>query len=363
MQTTDAGTLLNILNSPIGGALLPTMAAREGMVMDQSRATLADTLARTGIAQDENRRANEMQPGRLQGQSLENIGKDLSNQDAKFKGSVRDTLGVDHYVQEAQNKLTADDLRIAEAGVKNFSTIAGVISGAPDAPGARRAMAIEMIGKYKLPTSMIDTINKMEESQIGPAFEKMAENAARLSRQNFMQDRKLENNLDMQGLKNLGAADVARINAQARVDAARIVAAAKRAAGGDTKAEKLNMEQYYVRARQNEQNAQNPEQKAYWAAVAEQVYKDIQNKPAAAGAVGTTLIPQGPGKSPVLGPAPKVQPQPTAPLPERPAGVPLPASQNPTAPTVANAQTRAAAQSTGTTRYKFNPATGKIELQ
>ena len=362
MQTTDASTLLNILQSPMGAALLPTLANRESMVMDQSRATLADTLARTGIAQDENKRANEMQPGRVKGLDLENISKNLSNQDLKFKGQVRDSLGVDFAVKQEQNKATVDDLKIAEAGHKNFSTIAAMVSQAPDAPGARRQIATQLIQQYRLPPAMADVVSKMEEGQIGPAFEQMARKAAEFTRQAYVADSTNASRERMADKKNLTSVQVAEIRAKAQRDVAQIMAEAKRRAGGDSKQEKLNMEQLYSRLRQQEMSASTEEEKEYYAHAARRVYDDIQGKPAGAGAVGTGLIPPTqPGRGPTLGPVPKVQPRPSEPMPPRPAG--LPASQNPTAPTVANAQRKAAAQSSGNTRYKFNPQTGKIELQ
>ncbi len=363
MQTTDASTLLNILQSPMGAALLPTLANRESMVMDQSRATLADTVARTGIAQDENRRANEMQPGRVKGLDLENIGRNLTNKDAQFKEQVRDRLGVDFAVNQEKNKATIDDLKIAEAGHKNFSTIAAMVSQAPDAPGARRQIATQLIQQYRLPPAMADVVSKMEEGQIGPAFEQMARKAAEFTRQAYVADVGAASRRDVAQIKSLSSAEVARIRADAQRDVARIVAETKRRAGGNPKAEKLSMEQLYSRLRQQEMSADTEEKREYYAAAAAQVYSDIQGKPAAAGAQGTALIPPAPGsgRGPTLGTQPKVEPRPTAPMPPRPAG--LPASQNPTAPTVANAQAKAAAQSSGNTRYKFNPQTGKIELQ
>lgn len=363
MQTTDASTLLNILQSPMGAALLPTLANRESMVMDQSRATLADTVARTGIAQDENRRANEMQPGRLKGLDLENIGRDFSNQDAQFKKQVRDRLGEDFAVNQEKNKATIDDLKIAEAGHKNFSTIAAMVSESPDAPGARRQIATQLIQQYRLPPAMADVVSKMKEEKIGPAFEQIARKAAEFTRQAYVADVGAASRRDVAQIKSLSSAEVARIRADAQRDVARIVAETKRRAGGNPKAEKLSMEQLYSRLRQQEMSADTEEKREYYAAAAAQVYSDIQGKPAAAGAQGTALIPPAPGsgRGPTLGTQPKVEPRPTAPMPPRPAG--LPASQNPTAPTVANAQARAAAQSSGNTRYKFNPQTGKIELQ
>ena len=363
MQTTDASTLLNIMQSPMGAALLPTLANREAMVMGQSRATLQDTLARTGIAQDENRRANEMQPGRVKGLDLENIGRDLSNQDAQFKGQVRDKLGIDFAVNEQKNKATLDDLKIAEAGHKNFSTIAAMVSQAPDAPGARRQIATQLIQQYKLPPAMVDVVSKMDEGQIGPSFEQMARKAAEFTRQAYVADSTNASRERVAEARNLSAERIAQIKAQAQRDVARMIAATKQRAGGNAREEKYSMEQLYSRYREAEMNAQTPEQKEYYAAAAAQVYSDIQGKPAAAGAQGTALIPPAPGsgRGPTLGTQPKVEPRPTAPMPPRPAG--LPASQNPTAPTVANAQAKAAAQSSGNTRYKFNPQTGKIELQ
>lgn len=326
--------MLQILQSPMGAALIPQMHQRENLIMDRGNADLQEVISRTGIAQDENRRAADMHPLRLQGTRLDNEGKELGNADARFKGQVRDTLGVDHAVRKEQNAATLDDLKIAEAGMKNFSTIAGIIDGSPDAPGARRALAIEMVGKYKLPSSMIDTLSQMPEEQIGPTFRAMAENAAKFTRQAYIADQANATRRDIAQQKNLTDIEIAKIRADAQRDAARMVAEAKKRSGGNPREEKYSMEQLYSKWRmiESDPNA-SEEMRAYAGMVAQRVYEDIQGKPATAGAVGTTLQDQGPGKSPKLGTAPRNPPRPTAPLPSPP----LPASQNPTAPTKANA--------------------------
>lgn len=323
MQPVDPSQLLNVLQSPMGAAMLPQLAQQNGLAMDQGRASLADTIARTGIAQDSNRRSNEMHPLEMDSRRVTNEGQVLRNKDNQFDLGVKETLGQDHYVKAAQNKLSADDMKIAEAGMKQFSSIAGIIDQLPkdSAPGMRRQVAGDLLKQYRLPPSMIDMVNKMPEEQLSETFRGMAEQAGKLSRQYLQADRAADAKETVGAGNNATSIRVAEINAKAKTDAAALIAAAKRSASS-TKPLQQSMEQLYSMARRNEISAQSPDEKAYWAGVAAEVAADMQNKPAAAGATAPTIVTRD-GK-PRIEQAPKVQPRPVGELPARPAGMPAP---------------------------------------
>lgn len=330
MQTTDAATLLQILQAPAGAALLPMLNDRERMVMDQSNANLQDTLSRTGINQDENRRANERQPLTLAQLQAQTEGQTLQNQGTRFDQGVKTGLGQDFYVDQAKQGAAKSDAAILAEGAKNAPAIAAAVRAAGP---AAKTTAMEMLKRFKFPQALIDQVEQEQDpQQVIKNMDAFAESIAKMSRQYIQQDAQLGSKERIATARNLTDVQIANIRAKAQQDVAAFKAKLK--SSGGTKPVKESMENLYTDLRRKEMSAGTDEEKEYYAAAAAEVAKDMQNKPAAAGANVPSIV-TGPDGRPTIGQVPRVTGRPVAPMPPRPSG--LPATQNPTAPTNANA--------------------------
>ncbi len=182
MQTTDMSTMLQILQSPMGAALIPTLHDRENMVMDQSRATLADTISRTGINQDENARKAQMHPLEMDAKRVGTEGQVLQNDVRRFDANVKEIRGG--AAGEAFRADEKDDARKFLEGSKNIGMVAArlqIPEGAVMAPGQRRAMAERELRSAGLERMIPDLPE--DENQIGPQLKGVAEHLAKFSRQ------------------------------------------------------------------------------------------------------------------------------------------------------------------------------------
>lgn len=239
MQPVDPSQLLKVLESPMGAAMLPQLAQQQGMAMDQGRAALADTIARTGIAQDGNRRSNEMHPLEMDSRRTQTAGQELENQGRQFTQGVKDKLGQDHFVKEAQLKLSADQQKQAQDLQKGFAGTAAIVKGLPadSPPGLRRQAAVEAAKRMQLDPAVIDSISKWPEETIGPRLYEMAEDMAKLSRQAVQENIKQDGALSREfmrgeyGLRRQEVANDGKLKAAAIAAAARI----KSAGGKDPK--------------------------------------------------------------------------------------------------------------------------------
>lgn len=268
MQTTDMGSLLKILESPMGAGLLPMVHSRENLMMDQNKASLQDTIARTQLAQQEEMRKQQMHPLQMERETAATRGQVLTNQDNEFKGGVRDALGQGHYVAAERGKVTANDVRIASEASRLFTNAAGTISAMPKmAPGMMRAEAIRIL-KANKQDALIPTVEQMPEEMIGPTLKQMAEATAGLSRQAFVENIKQEgatarttatneNRLIIAGDKNRTIENIARIRAEVQ----KSVAAARASGGRTDKVTNANLAaRYYNEGTQLWQQAQALEQ-------------------------------------------------------------------------------------------------------
>ena len=233
MQTTDMATMLQILQSPMGAALIPTMQSRENVVMDQSRATLADTISRTGINQDENARKAQMHPLDMASRQAETQGRQILNDKGTFDASVREIRGG-----AAGAAFRAEDdeefKRVQESG-KQLATVAAqlqVPKGAVVAPGQLRTNAEAVLKANRL-EHLIPTLPQ-DETQIAPAMAAMAEHVAKFSRQFITQEAAIAGRAADTAVRTKSAEEVARIRIKGMAEIARIkaeAAAAKASAG------------------------------------------------------------------------------------------------------------------------------------
>lgn len=211
MQTTDASALLQIMQSPMGAALLPTMMNRENMVMDQSRATLQDTLARTQIAQNQDQRQAQMHPLDMESKRMGTEGQSLLNRGREFDLGVKEGLGQEHFQNKARQEMTERDQMIIERSGKQFREVAGVVKNLPEGPaGYRKAEAARLLNSVGL-GRMVPSLQHIPDEKIGETLDAMAESMASMSEKAYLQS-----------LKNIGARDTANIRAEGGRDVARI---------------------------------------------------------------------------------------------------------------------------------------------
>jgi hypothetical protein len=301
----------------MGGALIGTLSNRENMVMDQSRAQLAETLSQTQRQQDENTRKQAMHPLEMQSKQLGNQGLETRNADNQFDLGVKQKLGPEHFIKEAQDKLTKGDQDKLKADGENFRTMASMLgSGEGAAPGQIRAHTIQMMKHYKM-DHLIPRVEAMQdEKQIIKEIQGMAGMLNQLSRPYAVESLKQDGSNYRAELKSLTDIEKIQIKAQADKDVAAMKA--KLSAGGK-KVTKETLQNMYTRTLSESMTEKDPQRKAYLEAVADKLLKDMQELPAAAGAQASGIV-TGPNGRPTIGQVPRVQPREPTPMPPQPAG-------------------------------------------
>lgn len=170
MQTTDLATLLQVMQSPGGMGLLPTVVNRENMVMDQSRARLQDTIARTQLAQQEGQRAQEMHPLTMDHTRAQTSDTRSRTTATEFDNNIRQRLGQEHFIGVARGQ--AQDAEI-ERAKKLTTTIDSVLRQSAAiqgvAPGAKRAMIIRGLDKVADP-AFLQAIEAIPENELEGAL-------------------------------------------------------------------------------------------------------------------------------------------------------------------------------------------------
>ncbi len=221
--------MLQILQSPMGAALLPQMHARENLVMDRGNADLQAVITRTANDADENRRRNEMQPHDIAakqatttGVGLDNTRKsnDLGVFDARggVAGAAKRANETDEYEQKKR------DFEIFDKGLKGFRDTAGLVKVAPI--GQKRAVAVDTMKRSGMPDSVIQAISQLPEEQIdaelAKAVAQMNENAPKFAIQGLKEDRAdgrtaatIQGRLDNTALKGQIDTQIAQLKAAA----------------------------------------------------------------------------------------------------------------------------------------------------
>lgn len=305
MQTPGLDELLKIMQTPGGATLLPMVHERNNLMMDQGRASLQDTMTRTQVARDENARASQMQPYKLQEIMGQNQGRTLTNDDLAFKKQVRDKLGVDFYAKNEQDKTEKDDLGLIKQGLDNFPSLAAVIENAPAAPGARRQMAIEGLKSLRMPPAVIEAFQNAPEDQIAPTMRQIARQIAENSRQYITSSATNASRETIAAGRNLTSEKIAQIQAQVKLDVARIkaqVEAFKAGSGG--KERPLNLDQLAARYFQLAEQSQSEEERAYNYAMAREVSALARDRTASSTQTAPSIVPK-PGGGMTIEPRPK----------------------------------------------------------
>lgn len=216
--------MLQVLQTPAGATLVPTMMEREQLVQDRSRADLGQVLQQTENLRDSNRRTNETHPLTLEGLRLGNEEKGLGNASKRFDNQVRDTLGTDFYVQEKKDAALDNDFTRFERGVKQFRDLAGMASSMP--PGMRQKAAAMLLQRSGMP-DLAAQVGQIPDEQIpeflNGAVKRMNENALKYvttdmttttSRQNTIDNNKTR--LSLGELKAVTQSNIARMMAEAK---------------------------------------------------------------------------------------------------------------------------------------------------
>lgn len=337
MQTTEMGQMLQILNSPLGASLIPQLQQRENMVMDQSQADLASTVARTGVVQDENRRANEMQPYKLDQLKVGNEQTGLENETKRFDQGVKNLNGQEFYAKKDRDAESGKRIREAAESSRNLGMAASAVrelDGIPlGAPGERRAQVKKILTDNGLETlhPLVDHIQ--DETKIGAALMNVAKGAAEVSRQYMQEGLKVQGANERAGINAMSAERVALIRERASRYAADLRARAS--VGKDGKQKDPLLEQLAGIEIRKALAAETDEQRMFHEEAANKIMEFKRRGTASSTAVTNTIAPDGQGGV-------KFTPAPRNPSPEAPVTLPpkpgLPATQNPTAPTKANAE-------------------------
>lgn len=206
--------MLQILQSPMGAALIPQMNARENAIMDRSAADLQAVITRTASEADQNRRANEMQPYDIAQKKVTTAGVGLDN---SRKQNVLDEYGLSGGAQGAATRADEDradeqkkrDFEIYKKGLDTFRDAGSIVGMAP--VGSKRQTAIDLFKRAQMPDSVISAIQNMPEeridAEIQATIKRMNEAAPRFSIADLKED-------------NANARTAATING--RLDAERI---------------------------------------------------------------------------------------------------------------------------------------------
>ena len=170
---------------------------RNNLMMDQGRATLADTVARTQIAQNEDTRAADKHPLTLEQLRLGNTATDLGNQKKQFDLGVDQALGTDFYVGKAKGDEEDKDFKKFKDSLSAVRDLGAMVSQAPK--GQRKAAAKSLFDRARLP-QMSQIIDTLEEDDL-PAFfdglsKKMNEMAPKYAIEGLRQSGQTERNTD-----------------------------------------------------------------------------------------------------------------------------------------------------------------------
>lgn len=226
--------MLQVLQSPMGAALIPTMWDREKLVQDRSKADLASVVARTAIEQQRDQRDQQMHPLAMEARRTATEGQALANEGTQFDLGVKQRLGPEFYEQNARTKASSDELEKLSKASRNFATIAAQLQrpeGTVEAPGAVRQRAVDLARQYQLPHLIPQIEQFPDEAQIPKLFDTMARAVSTYSTQYVSAERAAEGRLRTTELTNRSREEVARIQAQARQVAAKIRQAAAASSG------------------------------------------------------------------------------------------------------------------------------------
>lgn len=221
--------MLQILQSPMGAALIPQMNARENAIMDRSAADLQAVITRTASEADQNRRANEMQPYDIAQKKVTTAGVGLDN---SHKQNVLDEYGLRGGAQGAATRADKDradeqkkrDFEIYKKGLDTFRDAGSIVGMAP--VGSKRQTAIDLFKRAQMPDSVISAIQNMPEeridAEIQATIKRMNEAAPKFSIADLReqgQDRRtaatISGRLDVERIKQEGAYAVAQLRARA----------------------------------------------------------------------------------------------------------------------------------------------------
>lgn len=237
--------MLQILQSPMGAALIPQMNARENAIMDRSAADLQAVITRTASEADQNRRANEMQPYDIAQKKVTTAGVRLDN---SHKQNVLDEYSLRGGAQGAATRTNDDradeqkkrDFDIYKKGLDTFRDAGSIVGMAP--VGSKRQAAIDLFKRAQMPDSVIAAIQNMPEeridAEIQATIKRMNEAAPRFS----IADLKEDNANARTAATINGRLDAERIKQQTAMALGQIKKdiAALRARGGTKKDPTLN---------------------------------------------------------------------------------------------------------------------------